>query len=153
MEIVVNRIRNGGESCYGEIFVNGAFYGFTLEDVYRGGLKIPGKTGIPPGRYQIKPRTEGELHKKYCASFSWHRSMLWLQDVKNYTWIYMHPGNRHTHTKGCILVGSGSKYDYADNEFELVESLKVYKMIALLCYEAWDNDEDVFITINGAEDV
>ena len=39
--------------------------------------------------------------------FEFHKGMLWLQDVEDFKWIYIHTGNNEDHTDGCILVGTG----------------------------------------------
>jgi hypothetical protein len=83
---------------YGDIGV------FTLEDIARE-TKVPGKTRIPAGTYQIKLRTEGAVAQKYLQRFSWHKGMLWLQDVPNFEWIYIHMGHTHIQTEGCLTVG------------------------------------------------
>lgn len=83
---------------YGDIGV------FTLEDIARE-VKVPGKTRIPAGTYQLKLRTDGTMAQKYMKRFSWHKGMLWLQDVPNFEWVYLHMGNSHLDTEGCILLG------------------------------------------------
>lgn len=78
---------------------------YTLEDPPQA-TKIPGRTRIPAGRYELLLRREGRLHRKYTQRFgAWHRGMLWLQDVPNFTWIEVHCGVEPGDTAGCPLVG------------------------------------------------
>ncbi len=78
---------------------------FALEDEHRD-VKVAGKTRIPAGRYEIKPRTKGMLYLELKKKYPWHdKGMLWLQNVPGFNWIYLHSGNRHGDTSGCILVG------------------------------------------------
>ncbi len=89
------------------------FICFILEDQYRK-EKVYGETRIPEGVYEIKLRTAGRLHAKYTERFRgtyrgdnpFHQGMLWLQDVPNFTWIYLHIGNDDEDTLGCPLTGS-----------------------------------------------
>ena len=79
-----------------------------LEDVFRD-VKIPSETRIPAGTYQIKLRAEGSTYERYVAKYGARhkKGMLWLQNVPNYEWIYIHIGNKHADTAGCLLVGGG----------------------------------------------
>jgi hypothetical protein len=79
---------------------------FTLEDEYRT-KKVYGETRIPAGRYEIKLRAAGGMHESYTERYKFHQGMLHLQDVPDFEWIYIHPGNNDDHTAGCILVGDG----------------------------------------------
>lgn len=76
----------------------------TLEDAYRP-VKVWGKTRIPQGTYNIKLRSVGRLNDEYAHKFSFHKGMLWLQDVPNFEFVYIHCGNTSVDTDGCILVG------------------------------------------------
>ena len=79
---------------------------YTLEDEFRE-VKVSGETRIPAGTYELKIRTEGSLTKRYEARFpDFHEGMIWLQNVPNFKWIYIHCGNDDDDTDGCILVGS-----------------------------------------------
>lgn len=82
---------------------------FTLEDAVRA-EKIRGVTAIPAGEYPIKLRNEGGMSPRYALRFgeSFHHGMLWLQDVPNFQYVYIHPGNTDEDTEGCILVGEGA---------------------------------------------
>lgn len=102
---------------------------FTLEDEKRM-VKVFGETRIPEGTYDIKLRTEGGMHKRYSTKFGsdWHRGMLWLQDVPNFTWIYIHPGTSDDHTDGCILVGDGVMQNVT-RAGQLLDPLNAYQRI------------------------
>lgn len=79
---------------------------YTLEDEFRI-KKVSGETRIPSGTFELKLRTEGSLTKRYEARFPGvHEGMIWLQDVPNFKWIYIHCGNDDEDTRGCILIGS-----------------------------------------------
>jgi hypothetical protein len=78
----------------------------TLEDGARE-HKVAGETRIPAGEYQLELRTEGGMHARYSARYSWHRGMIWLRRVPLFEWVYIHPGNTPADTLGCILVGLG----------------------------------------------
>lgn len=88
----------------GGLAIDGRFQCFTLEDPPHA-VKVAGITGIPAGQYAIKLRTEGRLHEEYAARFPEHRGMLWLQNVPNFEWIYLHAGNTPENTDGCPLLG------------------------------------------------
>ena len=79
---------------------------YTLEDEFRE-VKVRKETRIPAGTYELKLRTEGSLNERYKTRFfDIHEGLIWLQDVPNFRWIYIHCGNTDDHTDGCILVGS-----------------------------------------------
>jgi len=111
MELFVQRISSGDEATLGILHdvtdpANRKFECYILEDQYNE-PKIPGETRIPAGRYQIKLRTEGGMTVRYGKRFSWHRGMLWLQNVPGFTFIYIHVGNKDDDSEGCLLVGDG----------------------------------------------
>ena len=79
---------------------------YTLEDEFRR-VKVTRETRIPAGTYELKIRTIGSLTKRYESRFpDIHEGMIWLQNVPNFKWIYIHCGNDDEDTRGCILVGS-----------------------------------------------
>lgn len=105
MRLLVQRADDDDKATIGDIYINGDHQGKTLEDTRRA-IKVKGETRIPAGIYDIKLRAEGGMHSKYAARYPWHRGMLHLQNVPGFTYVYLHSGNYHTHTDGCILVGT-----------------------------------------------
>lgn len=118
---------------------------FTLEDEYRE-IKVPGKTRIPAGRYEIKFRTEGGMHTRYLNRFDFHQGMLELQDVPDFKWIYIHPGNRHEHTEGCILTGDGAQSNVIDDG-AVTSSVSSYERLYKEIVQLFDLNKRVFIAI------
>jgi len=54
MKIQLFRILYNEDSTRGALFVDGKFFGYTLEDVVRpAGVKVPGKTAIQAGKYGV----------------------------------------------------------------------------------------------------
>ena len=109
MELQLTRKVFTPESTIGTLKV-GDIEVFTLEDAKRD-IKVYGKTCISVGTYQIKTRNEGGKHHKYSDRFAVHEGMSWLQDVPDFTWVYIHVGNFPKDTLGCILVGETKAVD------------------------------------------
>lgn len=92
--LTLNRRIFTNESTVGDLHFGHDFFCNTLEDTCRH-EKIPGKTAIPAGRYEIV----------LAHSKRFNRSMPRLLNVPNYEGILMHWGNNAAATDGCILVG------------------------------------------------
>lgn len=115
----------------------------TMEDTYRQ-VKVKAKTRIPAGTYKVKLRNEGTLTQKYALKFpDIHKGMLWLKDVPGFEYIYLHIGNDHEDSEGCILVGHTINYTTGF----LGESVPAYKSLYTLVANQILNEDDVEITI------
>jgi hypothetical protein len=98
---------------------------FTLEDERRY-TKVYGETCIPVGTYELRLRTEGDMHQDYRRRFGdRHKGMIWLQDVPDFTFVYIHILNYEYQTKGCIGVGEVPAI-YPDGEFWVGRSESAY---------------------------
>ncbi|KKR55853.1 MAG: hypothetical protein UT94_C0055G0001, partial [Candidatus Uhrbacteria bacterium GW2011_GWF2_40_263] len=87
------RRKSNEDATVGELYINGNKLCFTLEDEKRE-VKVMHETRIPAGTYEIKLQKNGEMTKKYAKKFPGiHEGMLWLQNVPNFQFIYIHIGN------------------------------------------------------------
>ena len=148
MELTTKRYSDGGDSTLGLFFIDKQFEGYTLEDEFRK-IKVAGETRIPAGRYEIKFRIEPEskMNQRYQAKYPWFSWHLWLQDVPNFEWIYIHQGVHDDHTDGCILVGD-SVNNNVTKAGKLNGSPTAFKRIYLKVAAALNAGEPVFITID-----
>jgi len=109
MEIDIFRFSDDGDSTLGLMFIDGAFFCYTLEDEFRP-VKLKHETRIPAGTYElgimdvITPMTQ-----KYRARHNWFEFFTVLKDVPGFSHIYVHYGNTDEDTSGCILVGDAQK--------------------------------------------
>lgn len=102
MTLRLIREPSAASTTIGVLFVDDRFFAFTLEDELRERpgqpvltWKVAGQTAIPAGRYRVVV--------SYSPRFG--RPLPELLDVPGFTGIRLHPGNRHTDTEGCVLVG------------------------------------------------
>ena len=96
MNIIVKRTFKGPDYTIGKLYIDGKYFCDTLEDTVRApGVKIPGKTAIPAGKYKIK-LTERLRFKKLMPR---------LENVPGFTGVLIHAGNTAEDSGGCILVG------------------------------------------------
>lgn len=94
IKLKLKRQPSSSKSTTGELFINGEFFCYTLEDVERE-EKIYGETAIPRGTYKIV--------LSYSSKFK--RVLPMLLDVPDFSGIRIHRGVHAGHTEGCILVG------------------------------------------------
>ena len=141
-EVSLKRIQGYDDFTLGSMKVNGVLQAWTLEDEKRA-VKVKGETRIPAGRYQIKLRKAGRIHENYASRFPWHQGVLWLQNVPNFQYIYIHIGNTDDHTEGCILVGNTANIAMNKITSSGIAYERVYKMIVQML----NRGEEVWITV------
>tara|TARA_X000001388_G_scaffold4519_1_gene3101 strand:+ start:376 stop:930 length:555 start_codon:yes stop_codon:yes gene_type:complete len=109
MKLQVIRTQLGKDATNGLLFIDGLFECYTLEDQYQV-KKVMHETCIPEGTYKIKLRTVGGFHERYTTKYpTFHRGMLWIQDVPGFEYILIHQGNTDEHTSGCLIVGDSQQ--------------------------------------------
>ena len=102
MELLLLRNRFYPTHTIGQLYVDGVYFCFVLEDVIR---EIPGQpvekwkiqneTAIPQGRYRVTLVDSGRFGP----------DTLTLNDVPGFQYIRMHPGNTPGDTDGCLILG------------------------------------------------
>ena len=102
--------------------------------------KVKGETRIPTGRYQVLLRNEGRMTKRYAKRFSFHQGMLWLQDVPDFQFIYIHVGNKDDDSEGCLLVGDGQISNVVERG-QVTNSVTAYKRLYDKIVKALPNEE------------
>ena len=95
MELTLKRDILADGYTLGLLSVDGKHYCYTVEDMVREGVKIPGKTAIPYGRYKVIVNMSNRFKKL----------MPLLIDVPGFEGVRIHSGNTAEDTEGCIIVG------------------------------------------------
>lgn len=114
MKIQVQREWKSAKSTTGELYIDGEFECFTLEDIVRPkGEKVYGETAIPAGLYRVTL----EFSPKF------NRRVPHIQNVPGFTSILIHPGNTSADTEGCLLVGQTHSEDFIGQSKAAFEAL------------------------------
>lgn len=122
LECTLRREPGGITSTPGNWYIGQAWECFTLEDVERDDpnpdtpaneAKVPGRTAIPRGRYEIE----------LVWSPKFGRIMPRLLNVPGFEGILVHWGNTDRDTDGCILVGRERSAEFIGNSRSAFDSL------------------------------
>lgn len=119
MDLKVVRRFKGELYTIGSFFINDTYFCDTVEDkVRKPGVKIPGKTAIPYGKYKVI----------LTHSPKFKRKLPLLLDVPNFTGIRIHRGNNANDSSGCVILGEnrakGMVLNSTRYEEELVKKLE-----------------------------
>jgi len=131
MELKILRKEFTENSTIGDFLIDGEFYFYVLEDMIREpGVKVPGKTAIPEGRYQVI----------IDQSTRFKRAMPHVLNVPGFEGIRIHAGNTDKDTEGCPLLGYTKSKDFVGN------SLLAFNRFFDILYEALMHDK-VYLTV------
>jgi hypothetical protein len=112
MKLLLKRIHKTDISTIGELYVDGIFECYTLEDIERD-VKIKSETAISKGKYNVMI-TMSNRFKRY---------MPLLLNVPNFQGVRIHAGNTNHDTEGCILVGQTRSKDFIGQSRKAYEKL------------------------------
>lgn len=133
MNIIIKRIFKGPDYTIGRLSIDGKYFCDTLEDTVRpAGVKIPGRTAIPAGKYKIK-LTESLRFKKLMPR---------LENVPGFTGVLIHAGSTAEDTRGCILVGKNRV------KGKVLDSRETFARLFKLLFVSERGGEDLEIAIN-----
>jgi hypothetical protein len=114
------------KSTIGKLYLNGEFYGHTLELPWKDNEKRI--SCIPKGVYEVKKRHTEESKYKY--------EHLHILDVENRELILLHIGNYPKNSKGCILLGNTRALNFVGESrkafYKLMYDLGSFERIELI---------------------
>lgn len=120
MKLLLKRLHRTESSTIGELYVDGVFECYTLEDIERE-VKIKSETAISKGTYKVI----------VTMSNRFKRLLPLLMNVPNFQGVRIHAGNTNHDTEGCILVGQTRSKDFIgksrkafDNLFKKMQKAK-----------------------------
>lgn len=147
--LTVLRYIDDGETTLGLIFLRNKFFAYTLEDTHRD-EKVRGKTRIPAGIYSVGYSPVDSSHSRitqdYLRNFKpWFTRHLHLKNVPGFEGIYIHVGNNHENTDGCLLIADGVTAGI--NQKSLRDSRNAYQRFYKIIAALLDSNESVNIQI------
>lgn len=105
MLITIERFKLMDTYTMGRMLIDGKFFGWTLEDTVRVleklEDKIPGKTAIPYGKYEVIVSMSNRFKKELPE----------ILNVPYFKGIRIHGGNTEADTEGCVLIGANITTD------------------------------------------
>lgn len=147
MNVLLKRFYFGDDCTYGVLLIDGIAIAYTLEDEHRE-TKVPGETCIPAGVYTIEFReTLSRLTKKYRNRYDWFTWHLWIKDIPDFDYVYIHAGNTDEDTMGCPLVGYTSDLRKKDKNGFIGNSRDAYKEVYQAISLALSNNDPVIIHV------
>lgn len=142
LTLTLQRLHSYNDYSIGLMYVDGKLHSFTLEDEKRS-VKVWGDTRIPAGVYNITYRTAGRLHRQYSQQFYNHKGMLWIRNIPNFEYVYIHIGNDDDDTAGCILVGQSHQI----GQNFIAHSTKAYESLYHIVSAALNQGKQVRINV------
>ena len=118
MELTLKRIALRSEYTIGKLYVDGEYVCDTIEDTVRdldkdgkfanGEVKIPGKTAIPYGRYEVTMKVRSPKYSNF-SKYPWAKKydgyLPRLLNVPHFDGVLIHVGNSALDSEACVLVG------------------------------------------------
>lgn len=96
MKLSLIRKSQSEDFTLGELFIDGQFFCYTVEDKVRPiGEKVFGKTAIPAGSYNVIINMSNHFKKE----------MPLLLNVPGFEGVRIHSGNTAEDSEGCIIIG------------------------------------------------
>ncbi len=141
MKLELKRLWLGEEATIGKLFVDGVEECYTLEDRVREiegkpveEWKVHGKTAIPVGTYRV------------IIDFSnrYQRRMPHVLDVKGFTGIRFHSGNKAVDTDGCVLTGREKQGDAT-----ILRSREAFREFFGKLTDVVEEGEEVWLTVTN----
>lgn len=150
MLLEVLRISSQPDSTSGILFDitdnKRTFLCYTIEDEYRA-VKVKHETRIPAGTYKLTLRNEGGFHTRYLNKYgaSFHKGMIYVNNVPGFEWILWHTGNDDSSTSGCLILGQGQESNLVKPDGWVSGSVSAYKYVYPIIRDTILAGEDVYV--------
>lgn len=136
MELLVRRRFFFVKFTAGDLSVDGAWFCRTMEDRLRDpGVKVPGETCIPVGRYRVV----------LSMSARFGSIMPMLVDVPGFLGIRIHWANTAVDVRGCIGVGMAQDADLEKGR--IGQSRVTFERLMAVLIAAEARGEEIWITV------
>ena len=142
MELKLYRTKLLDNRTIGQLYINGEFFCFTLEDKVREvpgrpveEWKVWGETAIPMGRYPVTLQNSPKFGPDTIS----------IGRVLGFTYIRIHAGNTEKDTEGCPIVGYALT---ADNIIKPGTTRPAVKDLKEKIKKALSEEETVYITVS-----
>ena len=143
--ITILRYLDDGNTTLGLMFIQKKFFAYTLEDTHRD-EKVPGGTRIPEGHYKLGINENlSPLTQRYRNRFPWFSHHIEIKEIPNYDKVYVHIGNSHRDTEGCILIADG--VNAASTEKMILQSQKAYERFYKMVLPKINQNEPLTVNI------
>lgn len=156
MELTLKRIALRSEYTIGKLYVDGEYVCDTIEDTVRdldkdgkfanGEVKIPGKTAIPYGRYEITMKVKSPKYSNF-SKYSWAKKydgyLPRLLNVPHFDGVLIHVGNSALDSEACVLVGENKVVGKVINSVNTFRRLMDDYLVP-----AKKRNENIVITVN-----
>ena len=156
MELRLERIALRNEYTIGKLYVDGEYVCDTIEDTVRdldkdgkfanGEVKIPGKTAIPYGRYEITMKVKSPKYSNF-SKYSWAKKydgyLPRLLNVPHFDGVLIHVGNSALDSEACVLVGENKVVGKVINSVNTFRRLMDDYLVP-----AKKRNENIVITVN-----
>lgn len=121
------RVAEGKNSTLSHLYINSLFCCYLLEDSIRE-TKVPGRTCIPEGTYQLQLNTRAGMNTRYKLHYPGiHKGMLEIAGIDNFSQVFLHIGNYHSETAGCPLTGH--YWAQINGDYQVQQSAFAYQRI------------------------
>ena len=119
------------QKTVGRVFVNGEYFGNSVEDVGRPqGVKIPAETSIPEGVYKVSITHSNKFKKPMMVLYNHDSDHSVRRDDIKFTGIRVHDGVNPSQTAGCILIHEYEIIQYKVQQ-AIDEGKEVYWVISM----------------------
>lgn len=147
MQLLLQRRPTVKATTLGEMFLDGKFFCFTLEDQVRevagkpvSEWKVSGETAIPAGRYLLELVDSGRFGPDTLS----------LKNVPGFENIRIHSGNDDADTEGCLLVGN-TLLPSEDDGGNILESRAALTRLKASVNPEVKSGRQVWITVKAAQ--